>query len=396
VRLLFVTLDVPRDGGSGLQIVSRRLLEAYATFAEIDVLAFVPPGSHAPAALRELASRLELVPVKGFHLATAPLTAAARLARAQLGAQPYAVRKYVRRSAYADVLRWGAERGYDLLHCDSLSATGYRAAAASTPAILLEHNVEWELVARRAEHAGHGPKGAMLRREARRTERYERAAVRSFGHVLTLSERDRGLLVGGDPALAGKVSVWPLPARGDGPPLPTPPQPLRLLVLGSLRSLGRADGLRWFLREIWPQLRQRHPDAQLDVAGAAPPADIAARDSGDGVRIHGFVDDLEPLLARAHACAIPLFVGGGIRVKVIELLARGVPCIGTDVGLQGVETLAGCRLARDPDEWLDAVEQTALARLRDAAAASAHAFAATRSPRHAADELRRAAEAVLA
>ena len=114
----------------------------------------------------------------------------------------------------------------------------------------------------------------------------------------------------GGEALASKVSVWPLPVEAHSA-LPRPAGQ-RLLILGSLRSLGRAGGVRWFLREVWPRVRAVRPEAELDIVGADPPPDLRAADGRDGVCVHGFVEDLSHIFEHTQACLIPLFAGGGI------------------------------------------------------------------------------------
>src|SRR5262249_60392354 len=104
---------------------------------------------------------------------------------------------------------------------------------------------------------------------------------------------------------------------------------------------GRREGLGWLAREVWPQVGAAPRDARHDIVGADPPDDIVARDGRDGVAVHGYVEDLNEILAQTQGCLIPLFSGGGIRVKILELLVRGVPCIGTPLGVQGMTRLDG-------------------------------------------------------
>jgi hypothetical protein len=147
------------------------------------------------------------------------------------------------------------------------------------------------------------------------------------------------------------VDEVPGPPAREGPPT--------FVALGSLRSIGRVHGLRWFLPKVWESLRRTIPDARLEIIGADPPADIRAWDGRAGVRVRGFVEDLEPFLARAYGCVIPLFVGGGIRVKLLKLIGRGIPCVGSPVAMQGVTPLEGCVVASEPQEWLTVLTELA-------------------------------------
>ncbi len=79
--------------------------------------------------------------------------------------------------------------------------------------------------------------------------------------------------------------------------------------------------------------------------------------------MHGFVEDLAPIVDRIDVCAIPLFIGAGIRVKVFELVGSGVPCIGTAVALQGLEWVKGCVEVEGREEWIERLVDAATDRL---------------------------------
>jgi glycosyltransferase involved in cell wall biosynthesis len=132
-----------------------------------------------------------------------------------------------------------------------------------------------------------------------------------------------------------------------------------VLVLGPLQAGGRLEGLRWFLRAVWPGLRAGHPDARLLVVGAGAPADVRGLDGRDGIEVRGFVEDLDSVLSQADVCVMPLLAGGGIRIKVLELLPRGVPCLGTRVAVRGFGGVEGVYEANTPDEWLEALGRLA-------------------------------------
>jgi glycosyltransferase involved in cell wall biosynthesis len=373
-RVLFITIDLPRNGGSGGQIASWRLLETYADICDVDLIAITPPGAEVHSDLEGLTGRVELIRLSSFHYARARLRTVGTFLLSQFTSRPYRLAKFRRRRVRQVVERWLADQRYDLVHCDHLSSAQYRSLLPNVPAILMEHNVEWQILRRHADARKRGPARAILRRDARRTRSYEARALRRFDHVFTLSEDDRQELLKRAPDRVDRITVWPIPVeespvrrsrRAD--------QPLSVLVLGSLRSIGRLDGLRWFLRDVWPQVRRRAPDARLEIVGADPPGDISARDGGEGIRVHGYVESIDEVLERIDLCAIPLFVGGGIRIKVLELIARGIPCLGTEVALKGVAWLPGCLEVNSPTDWTEALAlgPAARAALEDDAASGA-------------------------
>jgi polysaccharide biosynthesis protein PslH len=296
--------------------------------------------------------RCELVNMEAFHFALARSQLLRVFVRSQIGPTPYRVAKFANPRMRALTDQWANECRYGVVHCDHLSTWQYGCRVPQARRILLDHNVESQIFETLAR-SRRPPASWLLRREARRTATYESSAANAADHTLLLSADDHARLASRlDPGARDRLSVWPVPVR-DAEPLPMP-STRRLLVLGALTSAGRSDGLRWLLREVWPAVRRSVPDAGLDVVGAHPPADIRAHDGRNGVSVHGYVDDLEPVLRESKGCLIPLFVGGGLRVKVLELIARGLPCAGTPLAVQGAAELPGVLSLGTAAEWINA------------------------------------------
>ena len=98
-----------------------------------------------------------------------------------------------------------------------------------------------------------------------------------------------------------------------------------------------ADAAVWFVREVFPLIRQRYPDMRLDLVGSSP-SDVVKSLQGDGVAVTGFVTDeeLAARYGRARVVVAPLRYGGGMKGKVIEAMRFGVPCVTTSAGIQGL------------------------------------------------------------
>ncbi|HKT85565.1 MAG TPA: glycosyltransferase [Novosphingobium sp.] len=120
----------------------------------------------------------------------------------------------------------------------------------------------------------------------------------------------------------------------------------RVLFVGS-RTAPNSDGLRWFLDQVWPAVAQRRPDVVLEVAGSVC-HDFADKPSRR-VRFLGVVKDLDALYRRAGVVISPLRFGSGLKVKLIEAMAKGKAVVAGEVTLQGVELLCGDAVARADD-----------------------------------------------
>jgi glycosyltransferase involved in cell wall biosynthesis len=119
-------------------------------------------------------------------------------------------------------------------------------------------------------------------------------------------------------------------------PRRTTTEPLRLLFVGRGDYQPNARGLRWFIEEVHPRLRNAGPTV-LEVVGEPPRRRAEAR----GVEYVGKVRDLRPYYERAHAAIVPLFEGSGTRLKVIEAMAWGRPVVSTALGAEGLPVRAG-------------------------------------------------------
>lgn len=159
----------------------------------------------------------------------------------------------------------------------------------------------------------------------------ERVVLALADVVIVLSDKDRDLVPG------GRARVLLPPLAADAPELKRSPRTDRLLFVAAMYREENRDGLRWFLDQVWPLVLGDRPDATLDVAGARPGEDLTQLvDATRGVRLLGFVDDLEPLYAAASLVVAPLRRGAGVKFKVVDALVRGVPVVTTSVGAEGI------------------------------------------------------------
>ncbi len=177
--------------------------------------------------------------------------------------------------------------------------------------------------------------------------RWERSFPRRFSCVVRCSEEDRKLLP------AANVIVVPngtrLPEHVERAP------ERRVLFIGDLAYEPNAQGLEWFIERIWPLIRQRVPDAELDIIGRRPPETIQQHHGTSGIVVHGFVKDLAALFRTASVSVVPLLAGGGTRLKILESLGFGLPVVSTTVGAFGIEATPeqGLVLADAPEEFAD-------------------------------------------
>jgi glycosyltransferase involved in cell wall biosynthesis len=140
------------------------------------------------------------------------------------------------------------------------------------------------------------------------------------------------------PALAPRVRVNPygmiLPAACD----PAREWPGTVLFTGTFAHLPNRDAARWLAAEIMPAVRARHPRAHLRIVGSAPPAEVLGL-AGDGIEVIADAPSMEPHLEQAAVVVAPVRSGGGMRMKVLEAMARRKAVVTTGLGAEGFASL---------------------------------------------------------
>jgi glycosyltransferase involved in cell wall biosynthesis len=142
-------------------------------------------------------------------------------------------------------------------------------------------------------------------------------------------------------------------------PSPDEHQGDSLVFVGAMHWRPNQDAIQYFVDEILPLVRDRRPDVSIAVVGQEPPAHIQKLDSLPGVHIVGRVDDVRPYVDAATVYVVPLRIGGGTRLKILEALAMGKAVVSTSVGAEGLDVVDGehILIADSADEFADRIER---------------------------------------
>lgn len=143
-------------------------------------------------------------------------------------------------------------------------------------------------------------------------------------------------------------------------PRPTDPPPdgCTVVYFGLLSTVPNIDGVIHFAQDIWPRIAEAHPEARCKIIGGRPPPSVLAL-AGPRIELTGFVPDLRPHLAAAAAVVVPLRLGGGTRLKIVEGMAMGKAIVSTTLGAEGIEAVPGRDLLVEdqPAAFADAVSR---------------------------------------
>lgn len=283
----------------------------------------------------------------------------ASLARASAIALPggYTANWLNSRHALGELSSFADGRRYDALHVDTISLHAYRQRLGAMPATLTHHNVESAMMARRAAKEANPWKRRIFGLEARRLAEFERRCAHAYEVHILCSELDRQRLE----AVCGPVGTAVVPNPVDTDyfrPDPSVEQARTVVFAGNLSWYPNRDAMLHFANDIWPLLRERVPDLAVDVIGAHAPPELRAMTDNDGrFRVHGFVDDVRPYIARAIAYICPIRDGGGTKLKILDALAMGKAIVAYPIACEGIDVVNGRSvvLAEDPGRFSDAV-----------------------------------------
>ena len=234
----------------------------------------------------------------------------------------------------------------DVVLLEGLYLVPYVAAlrgATRARVVLRSHNVEHEIWEGLARGEARGLKRHYLGHLARRLRAFETATVNDVDAIVPVTAADAATYA----RLGATVPLHVAPVGIDAAAFPDRAgtgAPRTLVFLGSLDWRPNLEAVRWFLRGSWPLVRAAVPDARFLVAGSNPPAGLEASVAGEGVRFVGRVADAREFLASGAGMVVPLLSGGGIRVKILEAMALGVPVVSTSLGAAGIDAAHGSEI----------------------------------------------------
>jgi polysaccharide biosynthesis protein PslH len=342
MKVLWLSHFIPYPPKGGALQRSFHLLRELARDHQVYLLAF-DDRPQAPAttavdpckqALSDICDHVEIVPLpyKG-----SPLRRTAALIRNLVESVPYSVSLIHSPDMYRKIREFQEHCPVDALHVDAIEIAPYANSVSAKLKILNHQNVESQLLRRRA---GYHPSAAgrlYVRLQASKLRQYERTIMPRFDLNLAVSEEDRMeflKIAPGAPVavVANGTDVdYFRPSQG-------PTRPHHLVFVGGMTWFPNWDGVHYFLKDIWPLIRHELADATCELVGRIP-ADRAFDQLPAGVTAVGYVDDVRPRLDEAAALIVPLRVGGGTRLKILDGLASGKAIVSTSIGCEGLNLL---------------------------------------------------------
>lgn len=201
--------------------------------------------------------------------------------------------------------------------------------------ILDAHNVEYDNYRRMSKLENSPLRKHFYNREYKRGFVEETEAFKRHDAIFTTSSRDGALIQKNVP----DKPLFVIPNGVDlnyFSPSETEVEPFSIVFTGSMRYVPNYDGMLFFIEEILPEIRKEIPDVKVYIIGGGPPP-VLKKYASDSIIITGYVDDVRPYINRSGVFVVPLRMGSGTRLKVVEALAMKKPVVSTSIGCEGIE-----------------------------------------------------------
>jgi glycosyltransferase involved in cell wall biosynthesis len=221
--------------------------------------------------------------------------------------------------------------------------------------VLDGHNIEYDNFRRMTERSESWIDRLVYANEARKFRPEEIAAFQRQDLLLFTSERDRLMACADVPGVPSVVVPNGVDSSYFRPP-DAAHEPYSMVFTGILGYVPNADGVAWFLREIFPRIVAKEPRAKVTIVGATPGRHLL-RLASPRVHFTGYVEDVRPHVHGADVTIVPLRMGGGTRLKILESFGMMSPVVTTPIGAEGIEMADGehALIAGEPQEFADAV-----------------------------------------
>lgn len=347
MNILFLTQIIPYPPDAGPRVKTWHVLRYLADRGhQVTLASFVRPDEvqHVDA-LYDVCTAVHTVPIHRSRVRDVGYWL-----RSHFSGRPFLIERDDLAEMRQLVDQLVAENAFDVVHADQLTMTQFALDFdGGRPYTIFDaHNATWTISARLAENAPLFLK-PVLQLETARIKRYEADLVANLDHTMVVIEPDERALLAGvangrRQALAERISVIPIAVdTNELQPANRHPQSRNILTLGSLHYPPNADGIRWFVEEIFPQIRAQAPDVTLTIIGKNPPADFQrwAAQEPDVFNVTGYVEELTPYMEKAALMVVPVRAGSGMRVRLLEAFARAMPTVTTTIGLEGIEATSG-------------------------------------------------------
>lgn len=362
MKMLMITHLVPYPPNGGVKIRNYNLLREASRHHDIHLLTFYQGAhiknqrelEHSVDAIKAFCKHLEVyeIPSDKSRFAWYSL-----LFRNLFSLTPYSVWRFHSPQMVRSVEKALSNGTFDLLEVGTIALADYTKLAEKVPKILVHHNIESKLLFRRSKYTGNLLPKLYLKWQAGKLRRYEHQMSTRFACHTVCSENDADTLK----QICSDANITVVPNGVDTNyfrPSSSPIKPKTMVFVGGMGWFPNLDAMVFFKREIWPLIKKAVPEVNVKIIGNHPPKELVEYSRKDkSFQPLGFVEDIRPIVADAAVYIVPMRVGGGTRLKVLDAMAMGKAIVSTSIGCEGIDVRDGhdILMADTPAEFAQCV-----------------------------------------
>lgn len=354
LKVLVLDEEIPYPPDTGKRIRTWNLLRLLAEKHEVHFLCYGRQGDPSIAVLRSAGIVLHLVEPPVTRLG---ISLYLRLLVNLFSPYPFSVSKHYSRRYQNECTALLKQGDWDLIQCEWTPYARFISAAGKTPTLIATHNIESQIWKRRAQHGRNFVEKLFFGMQEVKMRWFERRALRRATAVTAVSVPDAETIRGwGIPEVTVVPNGVDLEWYSGISSLEA--EMNEMISVASLDWFPNADAIDYFSHEIFPIIRDAVPDSALRIVGRRPSESLkAALSAVPGINFVGEVADVRPHLASASVVVVPLRIGGGSRLKILEALAAGKAVVSTSIGAEGLDLTPGKDLviADSPQAFANAV-----------------------------------------
>ncbi|MEM7798155.1 MAG: glycosyltransferase [Chloroflexota bacterium] len=365
-NILFLTPQIPFPPQQGASLRNFYIIKGVAQGHRVDLLTFYEnEQDQEPATIQPLLNLLDR-----FEAIDLPKrNTLDRLRSLFLSPLPDMGHRLYSKAFQARLIDWLQSKSYAVIQIEGIELARYipiiRKHALSAIIVFDNHNAETDLQRRIYKtdlfsfYPKRWAKGLYSLIQVQKLDRFEKEVCQAADHVTAVSQADAALIQpyrrpGQTPVLSIPnvidVGEWTRLSRHEK-------KQYHLLFMGKMDYRPNVDGVLWFMQTCWPEVLHRVPEIKFVIVGKNPSPEIEQLDKHPQIDVTGFVESIEPYVMQSDLMIMPLRMGSGTRLKLIQGLAAGIPIVSTTTGAEGV----GARdrehllLADTPERFVGAV-----------------------------------------
>ena len=345
MKILYLANLIPFPLDSGGKICTYTTIKALSKCNDIDLLCFYEHEDieKGKKELEKYCSSIDVLPIKVTTKENMPLMVL-KAAKGVFSNTPLGISKYIQPKMKAMIKKKMISKKYDCVFFNILAMFGYydyiKDINPQIKTILYEQNCEALIYRRLLKNTRSPLKKKFISTETKKITRFETNAVRNSDKLILLSKEDQFAL-GLDNKKCNIIPIGVLPPKRKKIYSDAKKDKIDLLFVGTMTWEPNNDGIIWFLQNVMP-LCNDEKRYELTIIGKNPSGTVTRLCKNfKNVNLLGYVKSLDEYYDKCDALIVPLFVGGGQRVKIIEAFGRGVAVISTSVGAEGLRYIDG-------------------------------------------------------